>query len=362
MSPVAPVRGARRLAESTSRRRRASTRASASTGPHSSTRSARSRCPARPGRASATPGASRVIGSLGHRAPPRRKSASSTSSSSGRSRPSRSRSSTRCRSTRSNPRADSRPRSIVVGQPARDRAGQPELAVVAAGRRHLALRAPAEPAHRAAAASRAATTRAQDRRRRLSAARPRGSAAPTSPDPDSTRRSTRSSSGPESRRQVSATGQRRALAGRDRRPVSRTGTGWRPGPAGCGPDRWRRRRTRWIVTSPSSSGWRRPRAPGRRTPAPRRGSRTPRWASDSAPGPGQAGAAADQRRRRLAVWCGAWNGGRRIIGAPGGSVPAIECTAVTSSAAASSSGGRTDGSRCASMVLPAPGGPTKNRW
>ena len=60
---------------------------------------------------------------------------------------------------------------------------------------------------------------------------------------------------------------------------------------------------------------------------------------------------------RDAVWCGAWNGGRRISRGTGGSVPAIECTAVTSSAAASSSGGRIDGRRWASMVLPAPGRP-----
>lgn len=40
----------------------------------------------------------------------------------------------------------------------------------------------------------------------------------------------------------------------------------------------------------------------------------------------------------------------------------MECREVTSRAASSSSSGRIDGSRSASMVLPAPGGPSSARW
>ena len=54
----------------------------------------------------------------------------------------------------------------------------------------------------------------------------------------------------------------------------------------------------------------------------------------------------------VAVWCGAQNGGWLSSGPPGGSVPATEWIAVTSSAAAASSRGKTVGSRSASIVLP----------
>ena len=88
---------------------------------------------------------------------------------------------------------------------------------------------------------------------------------------------------------------------------------------------------------------------------------TPRWASEAAPGrtwvdPPPTMAATE------AVWWGAWNGGRVTSGEPAGRVPATECTAVTSIAAPRSSGGSTPGSRSASIVLPAPGGPTMSRW
>jgi hypothetical protein len=63
----------------------------------------------------------------------------------------------------------------------------------------------------------------------------------------------------------------------------------------------------------------------------------------------------------VAEWCGASKVGRVTSGASGGSVPAIEWIAVTSSAACSSSGGSRPGRRSASMVLPAPGGPVRNR-
>ena len=63
-----------------------------------------------------------------------------------------------------------------------------------------------------------------------------------------------------------------------------------------------------------------------------------------------------------AVWCGSTNGGTVTSGAPGASMPATECTAVTSSASAADSGGSSPGSRVASIVFPAPGGPTMATW
>ena len=63
----------------------------------------------------------------------------------------------------------------------------------------------------------------------------------------------------------------------------------------------------------------------------------------------------------VAVWCGPQNGGSLISGLPGGSVPAIEWMDVTSSAAAGVSGGKIVGMRSASMVFPAPGGPSSIR-
>ncbi len=64
----------------------------------------------------------------------------------------------------------------------------------------------------------------------------------------------------------------------------------------------------------------------------------------------------------LAVWCGAQNGGAASSGLRSGSTPATEWMAVTSSAAAASRRGSTVGIRSASMVLPAPGGPSRHRW
>ncbi|KMS80293.1 hypothetical protein ACH49_08425 [Streptomyces leeuwenhoekii] len=51
-----------------------------------------------------------------------------------------------------------------------------------------------------------------------------------------------------------------------------------------------------------------------------------------------------------------------MSGLPGGSRPATECTAVTSSDSCRPSRGRIAGSRSASMVFPAPGGPSRKRW
>jgi len=62
----------------------------------------------------------------------------------------------------------------------------------------------------------------------------------------------------------------------------------------------------------------------------------------------------------VAVWWGAQNGGSVISGHPGGNVPATEWMAVTSSAATRSSAGMIVGMRSASMVFPAPGGPSSN--
>lgn len=64
----------------------------------------------------------------------------------------------------------------------------------------------------------------------------------------------------------------------------------------------------------------------------------------------------------VAEWCGAQYGGRATSGSPGGRIPATECTAVTSSESCRVSGGRIQGIRSASIVLPAPGGPLRKRW
>ena len=84
-------------------------------------------------------------------------------------------------------------------------------------------------------------------------------------------------------------------------------------------------------------------------------SSTPRCARLASPGRGDAPpptiAAVE------APWWGARNGGARMIGRPGRSVPATEWMRVTSSASSRVSGGRMPGSRRASIVLPVPGGP-----
>ena len=83
---------------------------------------------------------------------------------------------------------------------------------------------------------------------------------------------------------------------------------------------------------------------------------TPRWARLTAPGranpePPPTSAAT------LDVWCGATNGGRVISGVLPDRRPATEWIAVTSSDSPSDSGGSSPGRRCASIVLPTPGGP-----
>ena len=83
--------------------------------------------------------------------------------------------------------------------------------------------------------------------------------------------------------------------------------------------------------------------------APRAGTRAPRRGTARRGGPGTArpaGSAPSRRRSATAIvaeWCGASKVGRVTSGAPGGSVPATEWMAVTSSAACSSSGGSRPG-------------------
>jgi hypothetical protein len=64
----------------------------------------------------------------------------------------------------------------------------------------------------------------------------------------------------------------------------------------------------------------------------------------------------------LAEWWGARNG-RLLVRAPPSISPATEAIMETSSSSAGDSGGRIDGSRAASIDLPAPGGPIiKRLW
>ena len=89
--------------------------------------------------------------------------------------------------------------------------------------------------------------------------------------------------------------------------------------------------------------------------------RTPQCASDIAPGRGIPDPP-PTTAARVAVWCGALYGGLVSNGRSAGSVPATEWMHETSSAASSSRSGSNPGSRSASIVFPAPGGPDRNRW
>ena len=62
----------------------------------------------------------------------------------------------------------------------------------------------------------------------------------------------------------------------------------------------------------------------------------------------------------LAEWCGLRNG-RRLDSAPSAISPATEAIIEISSSSGGESGGRIEGSRAASIDLPAPGGPTIRR-
>ena len=63
-----------------------------------------------------------------------------------------------------------------------------------------------------------------------------------------------------------------------------------------------------------------------------------------------------------AVWWGARNGGARAVGPLGSGSPTAERMRATSRASSVASGGSRPGRRLASMVFPAPGGPTMSRW
>ena len=117
---------------------------------------------------------------------------------------------------------------------------------------------------------------------------------------------------------------------------------------------------RAIATSPDSSGCRSASRTSRLNSGASSRKRIPRCARLAAPGrispdPPPTIAAFDD------VWCGAQNGGTVTRPSPGFSAPATEWIDVTSIAAVASSRGRIVGSRSASIVLPAPGGPSSDR-
>ena len=147
-------------------------------------------------------------------------------------------------------------------------------------------------------------------------------------------------------------------SGRSRRPHSRRDRdSWRRR-AGIAPGNWPCQAARARLTVPVSSGSRSASSTSRRYSGSSSRNSTPRCASVISPGrrrpPPPMTAVAD------APWCGARNGGRRHS-ATGGSGRTSECSIADSSASSSSSGGSSPGRRCAIMLLPAPGGPTKSR-
>ncbi len=105
----------------------------------------------------------------------------------------------------------------------------------------------------------------------------------------------------------------------------------------------------------SSSGWRIASRASRRNSGSSSRKSAPRCASEISPGTGRA--PPPTRPGAEIPWCGARKGGVWISPAPAGSVPATEWIRVTSIASASERGARMPGSRRASIVLPAPGGP-----
>ena len=114
-------------------------------------------------------------------------------------------------------------------------------------------------------------------------------------------------------------------------------------------------------TTPSSSGWRSASRTCWANSASSSRNSTPLHAAEISPGrivalPPPTSATDD------APWWGARKGAWRTS-PPGGSPnPAAEWTRVVSSACRSESGGSRPGSREASIVLPAPGGPSRRRW
>ena len=112
-----------------------------------------------------------------------------------------------------------------------------------------------------------------------------------------------------------------------------------------------------MSTLPSSSGWRSASSAARENSASSSRNSTPRWASVTSPGRGRA--PPPTRPCGEMVWWGERNG-RSRASSPAPS-PATLCTRVMSRASAKSGGGRMPGTRRASIVLPAPGGPTMSR-
>ena len=339
-------------------------------------RSARSRsCPARrrgsarPAPA-APPGAPRPVAAAGvlqvlverHAATrcSRMPSASATSSAPGTVRPARSASVHATRSTRSKPRTDSAP----APAPARPAAATPAGPASAPA---AAARAPGcSPTARCRASrcGRGRPGRRDPARRRppwspaaprpsSQAARVTGGQVDPQVDPVEQRAGQPRLVAPPLQRAARAGG----VAGRAR---ARAGVGGqhelRPAREGGRP---RGPVDRHLTRAPAAAAA--CRAPPGGTRAPRRGTAR-RGAPGRAP---RAGSAPTRRRSATPSWpSGAaprtWAG--VTSGASGGRVPATEWIAVTSSAACSSSGGSSPGSRSASIVLPAPGGPVRNRW
>ena len=116
---------------------------------------------------------------------------------------------------------------------------------------------------------------------------------------------------------------------------------------------------RATVTSPSSRGWRRASSTSRWNSGSSSRNSTPLWAREISPGrssgPPPARAAAE------AVWWGARKGRRVSRGRFGSVSPATDQMPETASASSRLMSGRMEGSRFASMDLPAPGEPIISR-
>ena len=108
-----------------------------------------------------------------------------------------------------------------------------------------------------------------------------------------------------------------------------------------------------IATRPSSSGWRRASRVGLANSESSSRNSTPRWASTTSPT--HPLCAPPTNPAVVIEWCGALNG-LLWASAPSCS-PAMLWMRVTSIASGRLSCGRIDGTRCASIVLPVPGGP-----
>jgi hypothetical protein len=124
--------------------------------------------------------------------------------------------------------------------------------------------------------------------------------------------------------------------------------------------RWAVNLARLTRMIPSSSGWRSASSTVGENSASSSRKRTPPWARLTSPGR-IASVPPPTRATMVAVWWGARNGGRVTMPLWRAS-PAAEWTRVASMATSRPRSGKRPGSRLASMVLPAPGGPTMRRW